>query len=83
MSLQVAHLPLCILETTLLTLLVYFMAGFSLVSGASNFFWFYVLFLSLAIYGQAFGRVLAFAVPDLHVGEGVAPGKCCGPNILL
>ncbi len=52
------------------------MAGFSLVCGASNFFWFFALFLSLAMFGQAFARVLAFASPTLHVGEGIAPGMC-------
>lgn len=81
LALQIAHSPVSVLETTFLSVVMYFMSGLSTANGAGNFFYFYALMLSMALYGQAFARLFAFLCPNAQVGEGVSPGVCvcvCG-----
>jgi hypothetical protein len=69
MAVAIMHFPLSLVETTLLSILSYFIAGLSNADGAGNFFYFYFMMIAMAYYGLALARLLAYTMPNNSVGS--------------
>jgi ABC-type multidrug transport system permease subunit len=81
MAVAIMHFPLSFVETTLLSILSYFIAGLSNADGAGNFFYFYFMMIAMAYYGLALARLLAYTMPNNSVGSVFCSGMPHNCNV--